>query len=60
MVHLVPRSALHTTKEGMERVRAWIETNIPGAELPDVTVVDENGRRVSRSSATRGSEEGLG
>ena len=60
MVHLVPRSALHTTKEGMERVRAWIETNIPGAEPPDVTIVDENGRRVSRSSATRSSEEGLG
>lgn len=38
MVHLVLRSTLHTTKEEIERVRAWVEANIPGAELPDVTV----------------------
>lgn len=38
IVHLVLRSALHTTKEEMERVRAWVEANIPDAELPDVTI----------------------
>ena len=38
MVHLVLRSAPHTIKEEMGRVRAWVEANIPGAEPPDVTV----------------------
>lgn len=38
MVHLVLRSAPHTTKEEMERVRAWVVARIPGAELPDVAV----------------------
>ena len=55
MVHLVPRSALHTTKEEMERVRAWIEANIPSAELPDVTVAQVKMEEGDRDRPQRGS-----
>jgi ATP-binding cassette subfamily A (ABC1) protein 3 len=54
MVHLVPRSALHTTKEEMERVRAWIEANIPGEELPDVTVAQVKMEEGDRDRPQRG------
>ena len=54
MVHLVPRSALHTTKEEMERVRAWIEADIPGVELPDVTVAQVKMEEGDRDRPQRG------
>lgn len=53
MVHLVLRSALHTTEE-MERVRAWVEANIPGAELPDVTVAQVKMEEGNRDRPQRG------
>jgi ABC-type multidrug transport system ATPase subunit len=54
MVHLVPRSALRTTKEETERVRAWIEANIPSAELPDLTVAQVKMEEGDRDRPQRG------